>query len=355
MRFTQRRVVAVVAAAAAIALTAACGGNTGNGSTNAQDSGGTGSTSAKPLVYGVFSTPIEEPWDGAVHRAVQALADEGKITYKHVDNVGTSGGMERTLRDIAQNDKPVMIVGDSYGNEDVARKVAKDFPKIAFVMGSGEAPVEPNYAVFDNWLQDPAYLAGMLAGEMTKSNTVGVVGGIPVPEINRIVNAFVKGAQSTNPKVNVKVTFINTFFDPAKAKQAALAQVAQGADVLFAERDGVIEAAKEKGLPSIGMMVDQKEQAPESVMTSLVWNMQPTIEEAFKEVQAGTFKGVDMREFSFMKNGGSELAEINTGIKGGIPDDLVAKVMDQQKKIMSGEFTTPIDDSEPKGSISVGS
>lgn len=353
MRFhKQRRLVALVAAAAAIAVTAACGGNTGN---ETSSTGGTSAASGKPLVYGVFSTPIEEPWDGAVHRAVQALADEGKITYKHVDNVGTSGGMERTLRDIAQNDKPVMIVGDSYGNEEVARAVAKDFPKIAFLMGSGEAPVEPNYAVFDNWLQDPAYLAGMMAGAMTKSNTVGVVGGIPVPEINRIINAFVKGAQSTNPKVNVKVTFINTFFDPAKAKQAALAQVAQGADVLFAERDGVIEAAKEKGLLSIGMMVDQKEQAPESVMTSLVWNMQPTVEEAFKEVQAGSFKGIDMREFSFMKNGGSSLAEINTGVTGGLPDDLVAKVKDQQQKIMSGEFVTPIDDSEPKGSITVGS
>jgi basic membrane lipoprotein Med (substrate-binding protein (PBP1-ABC) superfamily) len=353
MRFhKQRRLVAVVAAAAAIAMTAACGGNTGNETSKGGD---TSAASSKPLVYGVFSTPIEEPWDGAVHRAVQALADEGKITYKHVDNVGTSGGMERTLRDIAQNDKPVMIVGDSYGNEEVARTVAKDFPKIAFLMGSGEPPVEPNYAVFDNWLQDPAYLAGMMAGAMTKSNTVGVVGGIPVPEINRIINAFVKGAQSTNPKVNVKVTFINTFFDPAKAKQAALAQVAQGADVLFAERDGVIEAAKEKGLLSIGMMVDQKQQAPESVMTSLVWNMQPTVEEAFKEVQAGSFKGIDMREFSFMKNGGSSLAEINTGVKGGLPDDLVATVTDQQKKIMSGEFVTPIDDSEPKGSITVGS
>jgi basic membrane protein A len=354
MRFhKQRRVVAVMAAAAAIALTAACGGNTGDEASTSNDTGD--AVAAKPLVYGVFSTPIEEPWDGAVHRAVQALADEGKITYKHVDNVGTSGGMERTLRDIAQNDKPVMIVGDSYGNEDVARSVAKDFPKIAFVMGSGEAPVEPNYAVFDNWLQDPAYLAGMLAGGLTKTNTIGVVGGIPVPEINRIVNAFVKGAQSTNPEVNVKVTFINTFFDPAKAKQAALAQVAQGADVLFAERDGVIEAAKEKGLPSIGMMVDQKDQAPESVVTSLVWNMQPTIEEAFTQVQAGSFKGVDMREFSFMKNGGSSLADINTGITGGVPDDLLAAVKEQEKKILSGEFTTPIDDSEPKGSISVGS
>lgn len=353
MRFhQQRRIVAVVAAAAAIALTAACGGNTGETSSTGGETAG---ASDKPLVYGVFSTPIEEPWDGAVHRAVQALADEGKITYKHVDNVGTSGGMERTLRDIAQNDKPVMIVGDSYGNEDVARSVAKDFPKIAFVMGSGEAPVEPNYAVFDNWLQDPAYLAGMLAGGMTKTNTIGVVGGIPVPEINRIINAFVLGAQSTNPKVNVKVTFINTFFDPAKAKQAALAQVAQGADVLFAERDGVIEAAKEKGLLSIGMMIDQKDQGPESVMTSLVWNMQPTVEEAFKEVQAGTFKGVDMREYSFMKNGGSALAEINTGVTGGIPDELVTKVKDQEQKIMSGEFVTPIDDSEPKGSISVAS
>ena len=99
----------------------------------------------------------------------------------------------------------------------------------------------------------------MLAGGLTKSNTIGVVGAMPIPEVNRIVNAFVQGAKQTNPKATVKVSFINSFFDPATAKQAAQAQLSAGADVLFAERDGVIAAAKEADVPVIGMMVDQKD------------------------------------------------------------------------------------------------
>ena len=201
--------------------------------------GGEHPAAAKVKVFGAFATPIEEPWDGVIHQALQKLATEGVIDYKHADNIGYDGGMERTLREIATTDKPDIIIGDAFGNEAPVRAVAKDFPDIAFAFGSGEAEVAPNFSVFDNWIHDPAYLAGMLAGGTTRSNTVGVVGGMPVPEVNRIINAFIAGAQSTNPKVVVKVAFINSWFDPAKAKQAALAQVAAGADVLFAERAGV--------------------------------------------------------------------------------------------------------------------
>ena len=103
----------------------------------------------------------------------------------------------------------------------------------------------------------------MLAGGLTESNVIGVVGGLPVPEVNRIVNAFIAGAESVNPEVDVKTTFINSWFDPAAAKEAALAQIDAGADVLFAERFGVIEAAAENGLCSFGNMSDQKDLAPE--------------------------------------------------------------------------------------------
>ena len=126
------------------------------------------------------------------------------------------------------------------------RRVAADFPEIAFVFGSGGGPAEPNMAVFDNWIHEPAYLCGMLAGGMTKTNVIGVVGAMPVPEVNRIVNAFKAGVKEVNPDAEVMVTFINSWFDPAAAKEAALAQIDAGADVLFAERFGVIEAAARK-------------------------------------------------------------------------------------------------------------
>lgn len=357
----RRRGAAITSVVAAAALVlAACGGTTGSTSaagSNAPGSstaGETGAGAAKPLVYGVFATPLEEPWDGAVHQALQAAADAGEITYKHTDNNDSDDKMTRTLTDLLTNEKPDLVFGDAFSSEDAIRAVAKDHPNVQFAFGSGADPVDPNFSTFDNWLQDPAYLAGMLAGGVTKSGTIGVVAAMPIPEVDRIVNAFIKGVAETNDKATVKVTFINSFFDPTTAKQAALAQVAQGADVLFAERDGVIEAAKEKNLPVIGMMVDQKDQAPKNVMTSLVWNMRPTVEEVIKEFKAGNLHSQNLGQFSFMRNGGSSLAPINTDVPGGIPQDLIDKVTAKQKDIMDGTFETPIDESAPAGSTTVG-
>lgn len=344
-----RTSVTTLTAAAVLTLASGCGGTTGEEASGPSGAGG----EKAPLVYGAFATPIEEPWDGVIHRALTEEEDSGRIRYEYVDNIGYSGGMERTLRDIATNEKPKIIFGDAFGNEAAVRKVAEDFPDIAFVFGSGEPEQAPNLSVFDNWIHDPAYLAGMLAGGMTRSNVLGVVGGYPVPEVNRIVNAFVAGAQEVNPKVTVKVSFINSWFDPAKAKQAALAQVAAGADVLFAERAGVIEAAKEKGLLSIGAMADQEDQAPESVMTSILWDMGPTVRAVLDQVEDGSYRAANLKDYSFLKNGGSSLAPINTEVEGGIPQELVDRVNERLEQIKSGEFTTPVDENTPKGSIEI--
>ena len=352
---TWRRSTVTALALVLFASLTACGGTTGDKKGKAGTTPATSGAVApkKLLVYGAYATPIEEPWDGVIHAGLQQAAAAGEITYKHVDNIGYSGGMERTLRNIAQNEKPDVVFGDAFGNEDAVRKVAKDFPKVAFVFGSGEKEQAPNLAVFDNWIHDPAYLAGMLAGGVTKSNVLGVVGGYPVPEVNRIVNGFIAGAQSVNGKVTVKVSFINSWFDPAKAKQAALAQVSAGADVLFAERAGVIAAAKEKGLRSIGCMGDQKGEGPQSVMTSVLWNMAPTVEAVLKQVRDGNFQAANLREYSFLKSGGSSLAPFNTAVTGGIPADLMQKVQAKQQEMKSGTFTTPVNEKTPAGSVTV--
>jgi basic membrane protein A and related proteins len=347
--FPRPRGVLLTVTGAVLALfLAACGGTTGEETSSGSGSGG----EDKPLVYGVFATPLEEPWDGAIHAALTQAADNGDIEYKHVDNLATADAMERGLRDIASSEKPDAIIGDAFAAEEAVRKVAAEFPDIPFAFGSGEKPQSPNLSVFDNWLQDPAYLAGMLAGGLTKTNTIGVVGAMPIPEVNRIVNAFVTGTKETNPDATVKVSFINSFFDPATAKQAAQAQLSAKADVLFAERDGVIAAAKEADVPVIGMMVNQEEEAPEHVATSLVWNMLPTVEAVIEQAKSGP-EAVDLGKYSFMKEGGSELAEINRGIIGGVPDDLVQKVDDKKAAIMDGSFETPVDESAPAGSIDV--
>ena len=311
-------------------------------------------TDGKLVVFGAYATAIEEPWDGVIHTALQKAQDEGKIDYSYTDDIGYAGDMERILREVAEKNKPAIIFGDAFGNEEAVRRVAADYPEIAFVFGSGGGPVEPNFSVFDNWIHEPAYLCGMLAGGLTKSNVIGVVGGLPVPEVNRIVNAFIAGAKEINPEVDVKTTFINSWFDPAAAKEAALAQIDAGADVLFAERFGVIEAAAEKGLYAFGNMSDQKELAPEHVVSSPVWNMEPTVQYIIKQVAAGAYTAQDLKDFSMVAKGGASLAAINEGVTGGIPADLLEQVNAKEEAIKGGIFRVDITESQPPASSKAG-
>ncbi|MBA2460493.1 MAG: BMP family protein [Actinobacteria bacterium] len=333
--------------AIAVAALAGCGGD------DDEKGAATTTDAAKETlsVFGAYATAIEEPWDGVIHSALQAEQEKGRVTYKFVDALGYSGDMERTLREVAEEDKPDIIFGDGFGNEEAVRGVAADYPDIAFVFGSGGGPAEPNFSVFDNWIHEPAYLSGLIAGKVTKSDVLGVVGGYPVPEVNRIVNAFIQGAQETNPKVTAKVTFISSWFDPAAAKEAALAQIDAGADVLFAERFGVIEAAKEKGLLAFGNMSDQKELAPENVITSPVWKMTPTVKFVIEQVLAGSYTAQDLKDFSMMGKGGAGLAPLNTEVKGGIPQDVGDLVKKREQEILDGLFRVNIAEEQPPGSV----
>jgi basic membrane protein A len=300
----------------------------------------------KLKVFGAFATPIEEPWDGVIHSALLKLKDAGTIDYDYTENIGYSGDMERILQETAEQKKPDIIIGDAFGNEEAVRRVAAQYPKIAFAFGSGLGPSEPNLSVFDNWIHEPAYLCGMLAGGLTKTNTVGVVGGMPVPEVNRLINAFIAGAREINPNVVVKVSFINSWFDPAAAKEAATALIDGGADVLYAERFGVIEAAKEKGLWAFGNMSDQNSLAPDLVVSSPVWNMTPTVEYLIKAVAGGTYTAQDLKDFSMMAKGGASLAPYH-GTEAKLPADLLAKVKAKQEAIQKGLFRVDIDERQP--------
>jgi basic membrane protein A len=338
-------------------LAAACGGAAPSASAPVASAPAASEPAASPAspaaqtvkVFGAFATEIEEPWDGVIHSALEAEKAAGRVDYSFQDAIGYSGDMERVLREVAERDQPAVIFGDAFGNEEAARRVAAEYPEIAFVFGSGGGPAEPNFSVFDNWIHEPAYLAGMLAGGLTKSNTLGVVGGYPVPEVNRIVNAFIGGAKEVNPNVEVKVTFLNSWFDPAAAKEAALAQVGAGADVLFAERFGVIEAASENDLVAIGNMSDQKELAPQNVVSSVTWNMKPTVAYVIDQVMAGAYTAQDLKDFSMVGKGGAALAEINTSVGGGVPADLVTKVQEKEGAIKSGTFRVDINEATPPG------
>ncbi|TFZ08142.1 BMP family protein [Ramlibacter humi] len=300
---------------------------------------------AKLKVAGVYTVPFEQQWVSRLHKALKAAEARGEIEYKASENVANAD-YERVMREYATGGNQ-LIIGESFAVEAAARKVAKDFPKVAFLMGSSGKPQAPNFSVFDNYIQEPAYLTGMIAGGMTKTNRIGMVGGFPIPEVNRLMHAFMAGAKETNPKVEFTVTFINSWFDPPKAKEAAFAMVDKGADILYAERFGVSDAAKEKGKLAIGNVINTQDKYPDTVVASALWNMEPTIDLAIRNVKEGKFKAEDYGQYSMMKHKGSELAPLGTFEKK-VPAELVAKVKAKEKDILAGKFTVKVDDSQPK-------
>jgi basic membrane protein A len=297
-------------------------------------------------VFGAYATAIEEPWDGVIHAALNKAQEDGKIVYNYTDDIGYAGDMERILREVAENDKPAVIFGDAFGNEEAVRRIAADYPDIAFVFGSGGGPAEPNFSVFDNWIHEPAYLCGVIAGRLTKSNVLGVVAAIPIGEVNRLVNAFKAGALMVNPKVKVKISYIGGWFDPPKAKEAAIAQIEAGADLIYAERFGVFEAAKEKGVLGFGNMSDQNALAPNVVITGPVWDMYPTIKFAIEMVKKKAFVSMDLGEWSMMAKGGSRLAPFHSFEKT-LPAGVLKEVQDLEQKIMNGTYRVPVDEQKP--------
>lgn len=300
-------------------------------------------------VAAIYTVPVEQQWVSRIHKAANAAKDRGDIEYVYSENTSNTD-YERVMREYCEAGHK-LIIGEVFGVEDAARVVAKDYPDVAFLMGSSFKPDDavPNFSVFDNYIQDASYLTGIIAGAMSESKNIGMVGGYPIPEVNRLMNAFMAGVRESAPDAKFQVAFIGSWFDPPKAKETAFAQIEGGADLLYAERFGVSDAAKEKGVLAIGNVIDTQADYPETVVASALWHFEPTLDKAIAEVKAGTFKAADYGVYSFMKEGGCSLAPLGT-FEGKVPGEVMDKVAEKEKAIKDGTFTVEIDDSEPKSS-----
>ncbi len=301
-------------------------------------------------VAGIYTQPIQQKWDARLHLGLLAAKSAGGIEYVFSEKVANTDYI-RVLREYCESGVK-LIVGEAFGISKEARKVADEYPDIGFLMGDPFAPHGSNFSVFDNYIHEPCYLMGVLAGSMTKSNKLGMVGGYPIGEVNRLFHAFINGAKSVNPKVEVKVTFIGSWYDPPKAKEAAFAQVEAGVDVLYAERAGVVDAARDKGIIAFGNVNDmnKEENGANVVVTSALWHMEEAIAHAISRVKSGTFAAENYRDWTMMQKGGASLAPYYE-FEGRIPADAKAKVAKLKADIISGSFTVKIIDSEPKSSF----
>lgn len=297
----------------------------------------------------IYTVPVEQQWVSRIHKAATAAQERGDVEYTFSEKVANTD-YERVMREYCEAGHQ-LIVGEAFAVEDAARAVARDYPDRAFLIGSSfkPDPAVPNFAVFDNYIQDASYLTGIVAGAMTQKKNIGMVGGYPIPEVNRLMNAFMAGVREMAPDTKFQVAFIGSWFDPPKAKETAFAQIDSGADVMYAERFGVSDAAKERGVLAIGNVIDTQADYPDTVVASALWHFEPTLDAAINAVKAGSFKAEDYGVYSFMKAGGCSLAPLGT-FEGKVPADVMAKVAEKEKAIKDGSFTVAIDDSEPKPS-----
>lgn len=309
-----------------------------------------GALAQEPLkMAGIYTVPVEQQWVSRIHIAAEALKAAGTVDYTYTENVANTD-YPRVMREYCEAGVK-LIVGEIFGAEAEAREVCTEYPDVAFLLGSSFPPDEaanPNLGVFDNYIQDAAYLSGIVAGGMTKGN-IGMVGGFPIPEVNRLMNAFMAGVREVKPDTKFQVSFIGSWFDPPKAKETAFAMIDGGADLMYAERFGVSDAAKERGVLAIGNVIDTQADYPETVLTSALWHFEPTLNAAVAAIQGGAFKADNYGVYSYMNAGGCSLAPLGT-FEGKVPAEVMAKVAEKEAAIKDGSFTVAIDDSEPKSS-----
>jgi basic membrane protein A len=292
-------------------------------------------------VAGIFTLPVEQQWISRIHIALNAAQERGEIEYVYSENVSNTD-YERVMREYAESGVD-LIVGEVFGLERAARKVAGDYPETAFLMGSSFKPQEPNFSVFDNFIHEPAYLSGIVAGAASESNVIGLIGGYAIPEVNRLMNAFMNGARESNPDVKFIVNFIDSWYDPARAKESSFAMIDAGADVMYAERFGVSDAAVERGVKAIGNVIDTSGDYPGTILASALWHMSATVDTAIAAVADGSYAADDYGQYSYMAHGGGSLAMDESLV----PADIVAAVRAKEAAIMDGSFTVTINDEAP--------
>jgi basic membrane protein A len=291
---------------------------------------------AAPLkVAFVYVTPVfEAGWtrqhDEGRAAMEQALGDKVKSTV--VESVAEGPDAERVMRDLAAQGHQ-LVFATSFGYLEPALRVAAEFPGVKFEHAGGHKTA-PNLNTYNARYYEGRYLAGLLAGRMSRSGVAGYVAGFPVPEVIQGINAFALGMRAVNPKAQVRVLWLNTWFDPAKEREAALTLVNQGADLLtnHSASPAVAQAAEEKGVKLIGYQSDMRRFAPNAQLTAVVHQWGGYYTRVAQSVLAGTWRPQPV--WGGMKDGFIALAPFATGV----PDDVAARVDAKRRAIVAGSF-----------------
>jgi len=340
MNLMNKRTLLGLTAAAALAALVGCGKKEEPAPAPAAAPSTPASVAAAPKpeplkVAWVYIGPVGDAGWTFAHdqgrKAVEAeFGDKVKTTF--VEKVPESADAERVLRDLASQGNK-LIFTTSFGYMEPTIKVAQEFPDVKFMHATGYK-LAPNVGVYDASFYQDAYISGMIAGAMTKTNTLGFVGSFPIPEVLRNINAYTLGAQATNPKANVKVVWVNTWFDPPKESEAAQSLINAGADVLLQNTDSsaVLQTAEKAGKFAFGWDSDMSAVAPKAHLASNVVHWGPAYNKYVKEVMDGTWKSD--RIVWGTKEGVNEVVKI----ADAVPEDLKKKIGEIKAGLKDGSF-----------------
>jgi simple sugar transport system substrate-binding protein len=277
-------------------------------------------------------------------KAVEAKFGDAVVTT-FVEKVPEGADAERVIRDLAAQGNKI-IFATSFGFMEPMLKVAAEFPDVKFEHATGYKTA-PNMRIYDASFYQDTYMAGVIAGTMTKTNTLGFVGSFPIPEVLRNINAFTLGAQSVNPKIKTRVVWVNTWFDPAKESDAAQSLINGGADVLLQNTDStaVLQTAEKNGKFAFGWDSDMSAFAPKAHLASAIVDWGPYYIKTIEDLKAGTWE--TKRTVWGVKEGMNDLIKINE-----IVPEAAKKRVEEIKAGLKDEsfnpFTGPIVDNTGK-------
>jgi basic membrane protein A and related proteins len=313
------------------------------------------SQKAEPLKVGfVYVAPLADAGWVRQHeegrQAVQAAFGD-RVKTSFVENVPEGPDAERVIRDLVGTGHK-LIFTPSFGYMEPTLKVAKDHPEVRFESITGYKGA-PNVATANARYYEGRYLAGVAAGRMTKSNVAGYVAGMPIPEVLQGINAFTLGMRSVNPHAQVKVLWLNTWFDPGKERDAAMALMDQGADVLafHTATTAVMAAAQERGKLAIAYHSDMRKVAPQAQVLAVTHQWGDYYRRRTQAVLDGTWKTGNVW-------GGVREGMIRVGAFGPkVPKAVQDEVLARQKDIASGKlkpFAGPLQDNEGRAILAKG-
>ena len=296
----------------------------------------------------LFGKITDQGWNSMMYESVVNLKGKYNLDIEYSENV-TPADAERVIRGYASRGFN-LVIAHAQAYAKVTMAVAKDFPQVKFARccPGGPRDYAENVNVYDVDSHEASYLAGMLAGLYTKTNKVGVTAALKIPDFNENINGFRHGVKAANPKAEFVVVWVGSFEAPVKAKEATLAMIDNGVDVVFSLGNGTglgtIQACKERNIPVVGIHRDKNKIAPGVVITSVVWRMEPIIERFVKDAKAGTY-GKLIYKVS-LKEGGAELAPFHA-YENKISPQIKKKLEQAKKDILSGKIKVPYDQKPP--------